>query len=304
MGREGEVVDELVAEFEREHPDIRVEVQQLPWTAAHEKLLTAFAGETLPDLCQLGNTWVPEFAALDALEPLDGVHRALAGRRSCDDYFAGIWTPTASTDALYGVPVVRRYAAAVLPARPAAAGRVRRAAATLGGMDATCWPRSRRMVGPDRYAVLLPLNEFEPLLVLALQQPTSCCARTAAGATSAAPDFRRALAFYHEHVRARLGAAHDQHADLERLGRVRQRAISRSTSPGPGTSASSSGGCRPTLQDAWMTAPLPGPDGPGRLDRRRLEPGGVSQSSQHKDAGVAAGRIPVAAATCSSASTR
>src|SRR5262244_566764 len=72
MGREGEVVRELLPEFERTHPGIRVEAQQLPWTAAHEKLLTAFAGDATPDVCQLGNTWIPEFAALKALEPLDG----------------------------------------------------------------------------------------------------------------------------------------------------------------------------------------------------------------------------------------
>src|SRR6185369_12040644 len=71
MGREGEVVAQLIPEFERSHPGVRVEVQQLPWSAAHEKLLTAFAGDVTPDLCQLGNTWIPEFAALDALEPLD-----------------------------------------------------------------------------------------------------------------------------------------------------------------------------------------------------------------------------------------
>jgi multiple sugar transport system substrate-binding protein len=49
MGYEGEVVAQLIPEFERLHPDIHVEVQQLPWTAAHEKLLTAFAGDALPD---------------------------------------------------------------------------------------------------------------------------------------------------------------------------------------------------------------------------------------------------------------
>src|SRR5438094_101203 len=61
MGREGEVVTELLPEFERTHPGIHVEVQQLPWSAAHEKLLTAFAGDSTPDLCQLGNTWISEF---------------------------------------------------------------------------------------------------------------------------------------------------------------------------------------------------------------------------------------------------
>jgi multiple sugar transport system substrate-binding protein len=58
-GREGEMAAELVADFAHERPDIEVEVQKMPFTAAHEKLLTAYAGDTLPDLCQLGNTWVP-----------------------------------------------------------------------------------------------------------------------------------------------------------------------------------------------------------------------------------------------------
>src|SRR5688572_33018031 len=70
MGREGEVIAQLIPEFERANPDIRVRVQQVPWTSAHEKLLTAFAGDSLPDLCQLGNAWPPEFAALPALPPL------------------------------------------------------------------------------------------------------------------------------------------------------------------------------------------------------------------------------------------
>ena len=71
MGYEGEVVAQLIPEFERLHPDIHVEVQQLPWTAAHEKLLTAFAGDALPDVCSLGNTWISEFALLGALTPLE-----------------------------------------------------------------------------------------------------------------------------------------------------------------------------------------------------------------------------------------
>ena len=32
----------------------------------------------------------------------------------------------------------------------------------------------------------------------------------------------------------------------------------------------------PELQDSWMTAPLPGPERPRRLDRRRLEPRDLS----------------------------
>ncbi len=97
MGREGEVVAELVPEFERTHPGIHVEVQQLPWSAAHEKLLTAFAGDATPDLCQLGNTWIPEFVALDALEPLDAYARGLLDDPSRAIISPASGTPTSST---------------------------------------------------------------------------------------------------------------------------------------------------------------------------------------------------------------
>src|SRR6185436_1688694 len=88
-GREGDVASEMIRGFEREYPNIRVDVQKMPFTAAHEKLLTAFAGDTLPDICQLGNTWIPEFAALDALEPLDDLVTR-SSQVPLDDYFEGI----------------------------------------------------------------------------------------------------------------------------------------------------------------------------------------------------------------------
>src|SRR5262249_35859473 len=90
MGREGEVAQQLMPEFEREHPGVRVHVQQIPWTAAHEKLLTAYVGHASPDVAQLGNTWVPEFVALDALVPLDSALRTTPSV-AASDYFPGIW---------------------------------------------------------------------------------------------------------------------------------------------------------------------------------------------------------------------
>ena len=35
MGREAEVVAELLQDFERENHGIRADLQQIPWTAAH-----------------------------------------------------------------------------------------------------------------------------------------------------------------------------------------------------------------------------------------------------------------------------
>src|ERR1700741_168994 len=103
MGREGEVVEALVPEFERRNPGIRVQVQQIPWTAAHEKLLTAFVGGATPDVAQLGNTWVPEFQALGALEPLDARAGASPSVRR-GDYFEGIWDTNVIEGRTYGLP--------------------------------------------------------------------------------------------------------------------------------------------------------------------------------------------------------
>ena len=103
MGREGEVVTELLQGFYQEQPDVQVRVDQLPWSAAHEKLLTAFAGDATPDLAQLGNTWLPELVALGALEPLDALAKGPQGVDQ-SDYFAGIWDTNVVAGQLYGLP--------------------------------------------------------------------------------------------------------------------------------------------------------------------------------------------------------
>jgi len=89
MGREGEVVERLIPEFERRHPGVRVRVQRIPWSAAHEKLLTAYVGDALPDVVQVGSTWIPELTALGALAPLDARLDAAPGRPR-DDVFPGV----------------------------------------------------------------------------------------------------------------------------------------------------------------------------------------------------------------------
>ena len=71
MGAEGEQVKSLIPVFEKLNPKIKVKVQMIPWTAAQEKLITAYASNNLPDAFQLGNTWIPQFVALNAIASLD-----------------------------------------------------------------------------------------------------------------------------------------------------------------------------------------------------------------------------------------
>ena len=262
MGREGEVVAQLLPEFERTHPGIRVEVQQLPWTAAHEKLLTAFAGDSTPDICQLGNTWIPEFVALGALEPLD---RYVADSRwsTPRDYFAGIWDTNIVGGQAVWRALVRRYAAAVLSARPARASRVMRRRRDRGRNGRGCWPPSSNAPGPDRYAILLPLNEFEPLLALALQQDEPLLRDDGRWGNFRSAGFRRALQFYVEHVPAAAARRASTDTDVSNVWNEFGRGHFVFYISGPWNIGEFKRRLPANVQANWMTAPLPGPIGPG-----------------------------------------
>lgn len=259
MGREGEVVAQLLPEFERGHPGLRVKLQQLPWTAAHEKLLTAFAGDTTPDLCQLGNTWIPELVALDALEPLD---RDVAGSSIVDvaDYFAGIWETNRVAGKLYGIPwyVDTRLLF------------YRRDLLARAGFSTppTSWPEWTRMLAAvtdaraDRYGILLPLNEFEPLVALALQQDEPLLRDDGRWGNFTSAGFRRALGFYLE-IFQRGWAPPLGTVTLSNVWNEFGRGRFAFYISGPWNIGEFQRRLPPEAQDRWMTAPLPGPDGPG-----------------------------------------
>lgn len=103
MGQEGEKVGLVLEPFLKQHPEIHLKIQAIPWGAAHDKLLTAFAGQSTPDLCQLGNTWVSEFQAMKALVPLDGRLDGMKGRAR-QDFFPGILQSNVVAGRLYGIP--------------------------------------------------------------------------------------------------------------------------------------------------------------------------------------------------------
>lgn len=259
MGREGEVVQQLLPEFERRNPDIRVRVQQVPWSAAHEKLLTAFAGGTLPDLCQLGNTWLPEFAALDALAPLDA-SVAKSKVVTATDYFPGIWDTNVIAGALLGVPwyVDTRLLF------------YRRDILQQAGFDAPprTWDEWQRVLaaikqtGGDRYGLLLPLNEPEPLIALALQQGEPLLRDDGRWGGFSSAGFRRALSFYAAMFRNQwapaVGGAQISNVWSEFGSGRFAFYIS-----GPWNIGEFERRLSAERQDDWMTAPLPGPNGPG-----------------------------------------
>lgn len=281
MGAEGEVVAQMMPEFERENPGVRVRVQAMPWSAAHEKLLTSFVGEATPDVAQLGNTWVPEFQAIHALEPLDA-YTARSTVVRPDAFFRGIWDTNVIDDVAYGIPwyVDTRVIF------------YRRDLLAKAGYDSvpstwTGWRAAMEAVkrqGSARYAIFLPTNEWAQPMILGLQAGSPILkdgGRYGAFSDSA---FRRAFDFY-------LGLFQDGLApvagtnDVANVYQEFARGMFAMWITGPWNVGEMTKRLPPELQHAWATAPLPGPAG----DSSGVSLAGGSsivifRSSAHKEA--------------------
>lgn len=259
IGREGEAITRLLPEFEHENPDIQVDLQQLPLTAAHQKLLTAFAGDTLPDISQLGNTWMPEFVALHALEPLQS-KVAQSSVITPGDYFTSIWATNIYDGALYGVPwyVDTRLLF------------YRRDVLQAAGFDAPPrdWQTWRHMLAtlshPQQgvYGILLPTNEYEQLLSLALQQPDPLLRDGGRYGNFESPGFKRALGFYVDTFRQHQAPA-ITNVEAGNPWSEFGRGVYDFYFSGPWNIGEFRKRLPAGEQDDWETAPLPGPDGPG-----------------------------------------
>jgi multiple sugar transport system substrate-binding protein len=257
LGREGEVVERMIPAFERRHPTIRVRLQQIPWSAAHEKLLTAYVAGGMPDVFQVGNTWIPEFVTLDAVEALDArLDRSPNDLRA--DYFPGILDTNVIDGAAYGIPwyVDTRLlfyrtdllAAAGYPTPP------------------HTWPqwtdamgRIRERAAPGDFAILLPINEWQPLVILAMQLDADLLrSHDTYGDFQSAP-FRRAFTFYVDLFRSGLAPLASQ-AAIANLYQDFARGSFAFYLSGPWNIGEFNARLPPSMKGRWSTAPMPAPD--------------------------------------------
>jgi multiple sugar transport system substrate-binding protein len=99
MGAEGEKLPTLAQDFSTEFSGVSVEVTPVAWDQAHQKILTSIAGGGLPDVSQLGTTWMGEFAETGALAtPPDTVTQRSA------DFWEAAWSAVTVDESVYGVP--------------------------------------------------------------------------------------------------------------------------------------------------------------------------------------------------------
>ncbi len=257
FGSEGENVRRLLPAFEQRHPDISVAVQVIPWTAAHEKLLTAFAGRSTPDICQLGNTWIPEFVVLGAIEPLDP-WLATTGTIRKESYFEGIWNTNIVDSAVYGIPWYVDTRVVYYRMDIFTAAGYREFPKTWDEWEEA----SRKIValspGKESYGIFMPTNEWAPTVIFGLQAGSRLLRDRDCYGDFSGPEFTRAFTFT-------IGLFHQRLAlgSITRVNNLYQ-AISEgyvaSYITGPWNIGEFRRRLPARLQGSWMTAPLPGPD--------------------------------------------
>lgn len=92
--------EDLGATF-AEDTGAELDVQYVPWTAAHDKFLTAIAGERTPDVAEVGTTWTGEFGEAGALYDLS---QEVEDAGLSGDLVSGLVESGTIEDSLYGMP--------------------------------------------------------------------------------------------------------------------------------------------------------------------------------------------------------
>lgn len=258
MGAEAEVAESMVAGFREAHPDIEVRVQRVPWSAAHEKLLTAYVGRSMPDVFQLGNTWIPEFAVLGALEPLDARVEA-SSRVDREDFFEGALVPNVVDGALVALPWYVDTRLLFYRRDLLTAAGVSRAPRTWEEW-AAAMRRVRANGDASGFGVFLPVDEWETPVILAMQQGASLLRDGDRYGNFRSPEVRRAVDFYLSLFAEGL-APKKAEAQIASLYREFAAGYFAFFVTGPWNLVELGRRMPPELAEAWTTAPMPSPRG-------------------------------------------
>ena len=263
MGAEAENLPALLATLPGGAPRA-LRIQPLPWSAAHEKLLTGFAGGSLPDLGQVGNSWISELTAIGAIQPVPSSMQSLV-----DGQFAGVVDTNRIDGKLMALPwyvdtrlqFYRKdlFAAAGYAAPPVQWDEWKRALHAV-----------KRRQGGEGFAILLPINEYEHLTQMALSAGATFLNPQGTRGAFRDPRFRQALAFYKSMYDEKLAPIAGA-AQISNVWNEFARGYFAVYPSGPWTIGDMKSRLPANLQSSWATAPFPGPTGPGRST-----PGGSS----------------------------
>jgi multiple sugar transport system substrate-binding protein len=98
-----EIHEEMIDQFEKENPDINIQIEQVDYGQYAQKLLTMVAGNMAPDIMAIDviNMYVPWLAQTGILLNLENY---IKNDSEMDAVFPALWEPTVLNGARYAVP--------------------------------------------------------------------------------------------------------------------------------------------------------------------------------------------------------
>ncbi|USU07774.1 extracellular solute-binding protein [Sphingomonadaceae bacterium OTU29MARTA1] len=249
---EGDYSPLLMPDFTRA-TGIPVDVQSVPSTAAHEKLLTAQAGGGLPDVLMLPMTWIAEFAMIGAIRPVptdalvdDVVPQALAQTRASGRPCGVPWSVA---------PMVQYF---------------RRDLLSVAGyadppMDWAAWrtmARALKRRRPDDFVILTLLNWPDTLFTMLFQTGATLLRDRNTRGNFQSPEARAAFEFYLSLFTERLAPRALSTEVQDALGAFAQGRFAIWPS-WPTTLLDLDRRRAEVPAAAWGVARMPGPHGPG-----------------------------------------
>ena len=208
----------------------------------------------------LGNTWVPEFVAIDALEPLDSrVAKSTDAPRA--DFFPGIWSTNVVDGVTYGIPWYVDTRLIFYRSDLLAAAGYKQMPVTWADWR-TAMEKIKSRMTARQYPLLIPITEWPPPVILGLQAGSPILKDNGQYGAFHEPPFHKAFDFY-------VGLFHDGLApalsgsEISNLYQEFERGNIAMYISGPWQIGEFTNRLPKTMQGKWMTASLPGVNGPG-----------------------------------------
>ncbi|MCF8567958.1 sugar ABC transporter substrate-binding protein [Alicyclobacillus tolerans] len=96
---------QAIQEFEKQNPNIKVNLTVIPYQQYQDKLLVAVKGGTAPDVATLDEVWTSQFAAAGAIQPLDSYVNSSSSTLKPNMFFKGAWNTVQWNNKIWAVPL-------------------------------------------------------------------------------------------------------------------------------------------------------------------------------------------------------
>jgi multiple sugar transport system substrate-binding protein len=103
-GPDGEIMQELVDQYNAENPDVQVNLTVQQWSPLFDAFLVSASAGEAPDILAMHPQEMPQFAVLGMLSPLDDLIQNMEAV-SPDNYPASAWDPNIYDGQLYAIPL-------------------------------------------------------------------------------------------------------------------------------------------------------------------------------------------------------